>query len=75
MQVLQDTLAKSFLLEVAFNKHSRLIAVLIKEAVAVHKLLKKTGDVGEKLSSGHKKRKNEFFRMLSCLPGPTIEGT
>ena len=29
-----------------------------KEAVEIYKLLKKTGDIGEKLSSGHKKIKN-----------------
>ena len=27
-----------------------------KEAIEIHELLKKTDDVGEKVSSGHKKR-------------------
>ena len=54
---LQDTLAKSFLLGIAFNKHSSGSDCPIKEAVEIHSLLKKTGDVGKKLSSGHKRER------------------
>ena len=54
---LQDTLAESFLLGVAFNKHSSGSDCPIKEAVEIHSLLKKTGDVGKKLSSGHKRER------------------
>ena len=44
-----------------------------KEAVKIHKLPKKTGDVGEKFSSGHKRENQiekcsgEFFRMFFIL--------
>ena len=39
---------------VAFNKPLK--NDCHKEAIEIHELLKKTGDVGEKVSSGHKKR-------------------
>ena len=49
----------------AFNKHLK--SECHKEAVEIHELPKKTGDVGEKLSSEHKKEKElnrEMFRRI-----------
>ena len=50
---------------VAFNKYLK--SDCHKEAVEIHELPKKTGDVGEKLSSEHKKEKElnrEMFRRI-----------
>ena len=65
----------------AFNKHLK--SDCHKESFEIHELPKKTGDVGEKLSSEHKKERikqknvqeNSSECLLSCSPGPTIEGT
>ena len=67
------SLARLFLLGVAFNKHFRVIALTIK----IHELSKKTGDVGEKLSSGHKEKEikkcsGEFFKMFIILLSKSI---
>ena len=50
---------------VAFNKHLK--SDCHKEAIEVHELPKKTGDIGEKLSSEHKNKKEltrEMFRRI-----------
>ena len=50
---------------VAFNR--RLKSDCHREAIEIHELPKKTGDVGEKPSSGHKKEKElnrEMFRRI-----------
>ena len=50
---------------VAFNKHSE--SDCHREAVEIHKLPKKTGDMGEKLNTEHKKEKKlnrEMFRRI-----------
>ena len=44
-----------------------------REAIKIHKLPKKTGDVGEKLSFGHKKRelnRKMFRRILQNICDP-----
>ena len=52
VQVLLDTLTRPLLWGVEFNKQSN----CHKEAVEIHELLKKTDDVDEKLSLGHKRQ-------------------
>ena len=50
---------------VAFNRHLK--SDRHREAVEIHELPKKTGDVGEKLSTEHKKEKElnrEMFRRI-----------
>ena len=65
------SLGRSFLLKVVFSKHYT--EYCHKEAVKIHELPKKTGNVGEKLSSGHKRENQiekcsrEFFRIFFIL--------